>query len=51
MAPKQRQVRLEQRAGAPEQLMVEMQGRSDEQLGQIGALAPSSQYNPHRPGL
>jgi hypothetical protein len=32
MAPKQRQVRLEQRAGAPEQLMVEMQGRSDEQL-------------------
>jgi hypothetical protein len=32
MAPKQRQVRLEQRSGAPEQVMLEMQGRSDEQL-------------------
>jgi hypothetical protein len=32
MPPKQRQVRLEQRGGAPEQLMLEMQNRSDEQL-------------------
>ena len=32
MAPKQRQVRLEQRSGASEHLMLEMQGRSDEQL-------------------
>jgi hypothetical protein len=32
MAPKQRQVKLEQRSGAPEQMMLEMQGRSDEQL-------------------
>jgi len=31
MPPKQRQIRIEQR-GAPEQLMLEMQGRSDEQL-------------------
>ena len=31
MPPKQRQIRLEQR-GAPENLMLEMQGRSDEQL-------------------
>jgi hypothetical protein len=30
--PKQRQIRLEQRGGAPEQLMLEMQNRSDEQL-------------------
>jgi hypothetical protein len=32
MSPKQRQVRLEQRSGAPENLMLEMQGRTDEQL-------------------
>jgi hypothetical protein len=32
MPPKQRQVRLEQRGGATEALMLELQGRSDEQL-------------------